>query len=280
MPVDSANRFQQELLQDLGSHSLALPELPDIAMRVRDVVNGGNCSVAELSRIIATDAALSAHLIRIANSPLMYAGMAIDSLEMSVERLGMKRVRDMVFNLVMEQLFQAPFEPANKKLRQLWEHSMTVAAISYVLAAEFTRLAPEEAMLAGLVHGIGALPIINRAGNFPELLENEAALSLVIAKLHARIGTAILKAWDFPVELVNIPAEHENLARESAQPDYVDVVTVANLQSYIGSEHPLAQADWSKIPAFSRLGLSPAVNLIEKEDMAEEIREAQHLLGP
>ncbi|HEX9803638.1 MAG TPA: HDOD domain-containing protein [Gammaproteobacteria bacterium] len=280
MSTDSAEDIPQQLLQDIERNALALPALPDIAIRVRDAVNGGTCSVGEISRIIATDAALSARLIQVANTPLFRTDIPIESLEKAVECLGMNRLRDMVTNLVMEQLFHAPCEPADKKLRELWEHSLTVAAISHVLAAHFTRLAPEEAMLAGLVHGIGALPLLIRAGDYPGLLEKEAALELALAKLQARLGTVLLEAWNFPAALQTVPAQHENLARDSAQTDYVDVVTVANLQSYIGSEHPLAQADWSKVPAFAKLGLSPEVNLLESEKLATAIREAQRLLAP
>jgi len=278
MSTDSADDIPQQLLQDIERNALALPALPDIAIRVRDAVNGGNCSVGEISRIIATDAALSARLIQVANK--FRSDITIEGLEKAVECLGMNRLRDMVINLVMEQLFHAPCEPADKKLRELWEHSLTVAAISHVLAAHFTRLAPEEAMLAGLIHSIGALPLLIRAGDYPELLENETTLELALSKLQAPLGTLLLKAWNFPAELQAVPAQHENLARDSAQTDYVDVVTVANLQSYIGSEHPLAQADWSKVPAFTKLGISPEANLLESKELAAAIREAQHLLAP
>ncbi len=279
MSTDIAKQFLQELLQDLESNSLVLPTLPEVALRVRDAVDDENATIGDIAKVIATDAALSARLIQVANSPLMRANKAIDSLEMAVNRMGMKLVRDMVISMVMEQMFQATAEVTDKKLRQLWEHSVTVAAISHALAAQFTKLAPEQAMLAGLVHDIGALPILTKAEDYPELLENEAALDMIIAKLHPKIGMAILKAWNFPAELVKVPAEHENLERDSAQTDYVDVVTVANLQSYMGSQHPLAQKDWSNVPAFAKLGLNPEVNVVELEETAEDIKEAQRLLG-
>jgi putative nucleotidyltransferase with HDIG domain len=279
MMTNIAKQFLSELLHDLENNSLVLPTLPEVALRVRDALDDEDSSIGDIAKVIATDAALSARIIQVANSPLMRTSRSIDSLDMAVNRLGIKLVRDMVLSMVMEQMFQATSEVTDKKLRQLWEHSMTVAAISHVLAAQYTKLAPEEAMLAGLVHDIGALPILTKAEDYPELLENEAALELIISKLHARIGTAILKAWNFPAELVKVPAEHENLSRDSAQTDYVDVVTVANLQSYMGSDHPLAKADWSQVPAFAKLGLSPEVNVIEMEETAEDIKEAQRLLG-
>jgi len=279
MSTDIAKQFLQDLLNDLENKTLILPTLPEVALRVRDAVDDEDASISEISRVIATDAALSARIIQVSNSPLMRASKEIETLDMAVNRLGMKLIRDMVISMVMEQMFQATSEVTDKKLREIWEHSTTVAAISHALAAQFTKLVPEQAMLAGLVHDIGALPILTKAEDYPELLESEATLEKIIDKLHGKIGQAILKAWNFPAELVKVPAEHENLERNSSATDYVDVVTVANLQSYMGSTHPLAQKDWSTIPAFDKLGLNPEINVIDMEETADDIKEVQRLLG-
>ena len=279
MSKELAKTFLQELMQELESKTLVLPTLPEVALRVRDAVDDENSSIVGISRVIATDAALSARLIQVANSPLMRATQEIESLEMAVNRLGLKLVRDMVISMVMEQMFQATSELTDMKLRQVWEHSTLVAAISHTLAAQFTKLQPQQALLAGLVHDIGILPIITKAEDYPELLEDEATLNRIIDKLHGKIGYAILKAWNFPADLMRVPLEHEDLQRNSEQVDYSDVVTVANLQSYAGTDHPLASIDWSTVPAFDKLGLSPEINVIEMEETAEDIREAQRLLG-
>lgn len=278
MSTDIAQQFLHELLQDLEEKALKLPALPEVAVKTRDAVDNEKASITDIAKVIASDAALSARLIQVTNKPLIQTGNVVDSLEMAVELLGRERTRALVFSMVMEQMFQSNSDLIDKKLRQIWEHSTTVAAISHALAAKFTSLSPVQAMLAGLVHDIGFLPLLSKAEYYPKLLENEAALDEIIGKLHARIGTSILKSWHFPEELLKVPAEHENLERNSAQTDYVDVVTVANLQSYLGSQHPLAHKDWSKVPAFSKIGISPRVNVIELEETAEDIREVQHIL--
>ncbi|MBE0509260.1 MAG: HDOD domain-containing protein [Gammaproteobacteria bacterium] len=277
--MDIAKEFLQELLKELDNKTLVLPTLPEVALRVRDAVDDEDASINDISKVIATDAALGARLIQVANSPLMRASQEIESLDMAVNRLGLKLVRDMVISMVMEQMFQATSELTDKKLREIWEHSTLVAAISHTLAAQFTKLSPQQALLAGLVHDIGALPILTRAEDYPQLLENETALDRIIEKLHSKIGYAILKAWNFPAELVKVPLEHENLQRDSEQVDYVDIVTVANLQSYMGTDHPMAKLDWSKVPAFAKLGLNPEINVVEMEETAEDIKEAQRLLS-
>lgn len=270
----------QQLIQESENRSLKLPFLPDIASTIRDAVANENAPVADIARLLASDAALSVRIIQLANHPSIGgAAQEIDSLEKAVKHLGLPTVRDLVFILVMEQMFRSGTELIDKKLGQLWEHSTTVSAICHALAAKFTTLSPVRAMLAGLIHDIGYLPILSRAEDYPELLENEAELDVILTRQHARIGTALLEDWKFPVELIGIPAEHGNLQRQSSQTDYIDVVTVANLQSYLGNEHPLASGEWSNIPAFARLGLSPEVNVLKMEETAEDIREVQCLLN-
>lgn len=266
------------LLGDLESGRLILPTLPEVALRVRDAVDDENASLVAITRIIATDAALSARLVQVANSPLMRSARPIESVDMAVNWLGLKLVREMVMSMVMEQMFQATSELTDRKLREVWRHSTLVAAISHALAAQYTSLSPQQAMLAGLVHDIGVLPILTHAEDHPELLADAERLDTIIDELHGRIGHAILDAWHFPEELVQVAMGHEDLQRESETVDFVDIVTVANLQSYTDTNHRLTRVDWGSVPAFSRLGLSPELNVIEMDATAEDIEEAQRML--
>ncbi|MCK5640376.1 MAG: HDOD domain-containing protein [Gammaproteobacteria bacterium] len=274
-----AETFLKELIDDLKNNRLVLPTLPEVALKVRDAVNDENASTKDIAKVISSDAAISARLLQFANSPLMRASQPIDNLEGAVNRLGMRLVKDTVTSMAMEQMFQATSDVTDRKLREIWDHSSQVAAISHALASQFTKLKPEQAMLAGLVHDIGALPILTKAEDTPELLADETKLDYILLTLHSQIGAAILKTWNFPPELVAVAADHEKLDRDSTETDYVDVVQVANLQSYMDSKHPLAQADWDNIPAFAKLGLAPDVNVIELDQTAKEIEEVKAMLG-
>ena len=277
--TDISRQFYDELLADLEHNRLVLPTLPEVALKVRDVVDDPDSSIGDLVKIIVSDPALSARLIQVANSPLMRAGRQIESVDAAVSRLGMRIVRDLATSMVMQQMFQATSDVTDQRLRQLWEHSTEVAAICHALAGQFTKLNPEQALLAGLVHDIGAMPILTKAEDFPELLQDEKALDWVIKELHPRIGGAILRSWNFPPDLVDVAEQHENMGYNSAATDFVDVVIVANLQSYLGSGHPMAEQDLSQVPAFAKLGLSPDVNVIEMEETGNAIRETQQLLS-
>ena len=279
MDAAAEEKFLDELLQDLEKDKLVLPTLPEVALKVRDTLENEDASLADVAKVITSDAALSARMIQVAYSPLLRASRAIETVEAAVTRMGSNMIRNLVTSMVMEQMFQATSDVTDKRLRQIWEHSTEVAAIAHALASQFTKLQPDQAMLAGLVHDIGALPILTRAEDLPELLEDEAALDSIISKVHTTIGAEILKKWNFPVELVDVAAEHENLKRDSKNgPDYVDVVTVANLQSIIGSDHPLTKTDWSKIPAFAKLGLEPDVSVVDMDETNANIEAARSAL--
>ncbi len=271
--------FVNELIDDLETGHLQLPTLPEVALRVRDVVDDENASAGQIADIIAQDAALSARLIQVANSPLYRGRQEIDRLSMVVSRLGNKLVRNLVTSQVMKQMFQATNDMVDQRLRSVWEHSVQVAAIARALAGNTPGVMPDQAMLGGLLHDIGILPILYRAEERDELLETPDLLDHLITRLHTRIGGAILKHWKFPDSLVAVAAEHENLERTHSGPaDLVDVVQVANLQSHIDTDHPLANVDWSTVSAFHRMGLDDDVHEIELLDV-EAIEEVQNLFA-
>lgn len=270
--------FVDELIQDLETGQLQLPTLPEVALRVRDVVDDENANATQIAEIIGQDAALSARLVQVANSPLYRGRNEIDRLSMVVARLGNKLVRNLVTSQVMKQMFQATNDLVDQRLREVWEHSVQVAAISRALANSAPGVLPDQAMLAGLIHDIGILPILYRAEERDELLETPGLLDQLIARLHTRIGGAILQHWKFPEPLVAVASEHEDIEREHPGPaDLVDLVLVANLQSHTGSDHRLGDADWSRISAFQRLGLDVDVHEIELTGVQEEIDEVQRL---
>lgn len=275
-----ADDFLAELLDALNNDRLTLPTLPEVALRIREAVDDPNVSAGKLAAAIGNDAALAARLIKVANSPLLRGRMVVDNLQSAITRLGITFVRNLATGLAMEQMFQATHDLVDKRLRESWEHSIEVASISHVLASHYTRLKPDQATLAGLVHEIGILPILACAEDTPELLADEDTFNRIIDQLHPKIGTAILRAWDFPPELVDVPEGYLNLGRNSANgPDYVDVVTVANLQSYAGTNHPLTSFDWSQVPAFAKLGLSPEVDVHTAEELSEDYEVAKQLLS-
>ena len=131
-------------------------------------------------------------------------------------------------------------------------------------------------MFAGLIHNIGALPILVWAEPIPNIITSDDAVNSMISELQGELGRAILTEWRYPSDLVVVPELYEDFERENEATDYVDVVQVASLLSFAGTSDPRAHFEWWELPSAARLGLG--------RDAGEELLEsaqdnAQNLSG-
>ena len=272
------DQIQEELLFAIEDDALILPTLPEVAIRVREAAENPNIGTHTLSRVISSDAALSARLIKVVNSPLLRGNREINDLQAAIDRLGINYTCSLAIGLAMEQMFQATNEIVDAKLREVWARSTEIAAISQVLCRHFTRLQPDQATLAGLVHQIGILPILTYAEERELLLRDIDSLDHVIERLHPQLGERILQAWDFPEAIACVPRRIHDFTRDSLKVDYVDIVQVAILQSHLGTRHPLTKLDWKAIPAFAKLGLNPSADIQSDQDLQGALRAAMSML--
>ncbi|RDH45077.1 HDOD domain-containing protein [Zooshikella ganghwensis] len=272
-----AEQILTELTEAIENEELFMPTLPEVALRIRETAEDPDVDVPTLAKVVSNDAAISARIIKVVNSPLMRASREIDNINMAVNRLGITYTANLATGLAMEQMFQATSDVVDKILRNVWQHSTEVAGISHVLCRHFTRLMPDQATLAGLLHQIGVLPIltyVEERGSIPDSI----SLSRVIEEIHPRLGTRILRAWDFPENIAVVPSQYTNFSRDSDKVDYVDIVMVANLQTLAGSGHPYTKLDWTQIKAFEKLGINPEDEEGESEDLTAEMDAAMSLL--
>jgi putative nucleotidyltransferase with HDIG domain len=282
MASTQVEQFWQDLVGDIRANRLVLPALPDVAIRTRRLLDNPKSASNQVARAISADAVLTTRLLRVVNSPLYRTRHQIDDIRTAVTRLGNANVRSMVTSLAMEQIYQnklaSPFK--RRYLARSWEHGIMVAALSYVISDRYTGLNPDEAMLAGLIHDIGKLPIIEYSEMLSDFSENEQRLDRLLEALHPRVGALVLRAWKFAPEMVAVAAEHEDLQRApETDTDYTDVVIVANLLSHVGTDHPHTRLDWSTIPAFERLALTPEESIDVMKNAREQINEIKRLLA-
>ncbi len=132
--------FQDALQNAISEDRIILPTLPEVALQVRDAVESEDTTAVQVAELVATDAALSARLLQVANSPLYRGRSPIDSIQVAITRLGNKLVRSLVVSLAMKQIFQATSDTLDKKLRTNWAQSVQIAAISRVLAHPLPQL--------------------------------------------------------------------------------------------------------------------------------------------
>ncbi|MDH4583132.1 HDOD domain-containing protein [Pseudomonas sp. BN415] len=273
-----ADKVLQDLTKAIECDELVLPTLPEVALKVRETAEDPNSGIHDLAKVIGNDAALTARIIKVVNSPLLRTSKEITDLQMAISRLGINYTSNLATGLAMEQMFQATTDVVDRKMREVWNKSTEIAGICHVLCRHYTRLMPDQATLAGLVHQIGVLPILTYAEEHNELLADSISLNHVIERIHPLIGDRILRAWEFPEPIAAVPSQYLDFSRNSARVDYIDIVQVATLQSYLGSEHPYTQLDWGQVPAFAKLGLDPNVDMQADEDLSAAMEAAMSLL--
>lgn len=270
------NAFLDELYEAIRCDRITLPTLPEVALRVRDAMEQETSSAAEIANIIATDAAVSARLLQVANSPLYRGQVAVNSVQMAVSRLGLRLVRYLVVSLAMQGMFRSSSKALDRRFRRLWGNNVQVAAIARVLAKPLRHLETDQAMLAGLIHAIGALPILVHAEQ--ERVGTEDELDHLLEQLGPTVGRMILESWDFPPSLTAVAAHYNDLDYDGGpQADYVDIVIVARLQSLLGSDHPDAARDWGSIKSFDKIGLAAEIEVVQLEGAEDEINDVSAL---
>jgi HD-like signal output (HDOD) protein len=275
---DIGQKIKQDILDAIENDSIVLPTLPEIALNVREITENEDSSLFDLIEVINKDTALSARLLKVSNSPLFRGANEITNLNMAVNRLGMQYTSNLATGLVMEQMFQATSEMIDTRMRATWQRSTEVAGICNVLARQHSHLAAGQATLAGLVYAIGALPVLKYVEDNDVQISSEM-LDNVVDELQPIIGEKILEKWDFPAELRPVPKECVNFSRTGTKPDYADLVMVAMLQNYIGTDHKYVEMDWQGISAFKRMGIDPSIDPNEDEDLTAQMEAAMALLS-
>lgn len=250
------HRLLMEFYLELRSNQMSLPSVPDVAWKVRRLVEREDTSAEHVAQAVSADPAMAAKLVRASNSPLYRGFRDVRNVREAVVRLGMRTTRQLVTVFAMREVFNTRQASLQKEMDRLWRHSREVAALCWVLADSATRLNPEEAMLAGLLHDIGVVPVLVQAEHHVNLFADQANLNHAITELRGDVGTAVLESWSFPPAFVEAVRHAEDWGYESREPEpqLVDVVIVAQLHSMIGSSQNAGLPSFDEVPAYRRLG--------------------------
>lgn len=273
----------KRLLKDLSNNRLQLPSVPDVAIKIRQSLNDEKSNFRHIANIIASDPAITTKIIKTANSALYRSIHKIDDCQMAVTRLGTKVTSQLVTSFSMKELFTTKNKALKKKMMAIWKHSREVAALSFVLAKITPGFNPEHALLAGLLHDIGAIPIITYADKHPEILDGEVDFDYIIQQLKGEVGAAILTKWNFSADLVTTAREAEHWLRQPGEkPEYCDIIIVAQLHALVGQPEAAETPRLDEVPAFTKLALgqlTPELSIKVLEQAKEQVEETIKLLA-
>ncbi|MDE2296465.1 MAG: HDOD domain-containing protein [Gammaproteobacteria bacterium] len=280
--TDVAFGFVQALAAELSSGRLDLPSFPEIAIRVRRVLADDNSTLEKVVRVVGSEPALAARLLRMANSAsLNTTGRQIADLRTAINRMGYNMVRSASMSFAMAQIRNnSKLASIKPQLDELWERSTLVAAIAYVIARRCTKLNPDAAMLAGTMHGIGKLYVLTRVAAHPELFVSADAVKRIIDEWHVQIGRAILESWEFAEETVAAIGDQDDPDRDGPEvADLGDVIATANMAAPYASRPDQLPASAATLAAPTRLGLDQESLRRVLDESAVEMAALRSALG-
>lgn len=231
-PADApAFRFLNAIATDLARGEITFPTFNQATLKIRQTLDVPDVDAERVANVVATEPLLAARLVRMANAAAMNpSGKPVADVRSAIVRLGFSVVRSVAVAVAFEQLRERVVAPEHGRLAAAaWHHSLHVAATAYVLAKRMTRLNPDEALFAGLVHDIGHFYLLSQASKYPELERAPAELDALLADWHPSIGQSVLHDFRLAEGILEAVAEHEHATYRLPLRTLHDLVTLANL---------------------------------------------------
>lgn len=208
-----------------------LPSAPHVVSRLVALTDR-DADTRELLAAIERDPALTARILRTANSPFFAQTRNVTSVKRAVVVLGLPMVRNLTLGLTVWDATTSHI--AARDARRLWEHSLAVATVAQHLATHTRACSAADAFTAGLLHDVGKLVL---ARQFPDAYRPLLVPTPVRSRLpaleraavghdHAEIGALLFERWRLPKLLIEAVARHHE---EPLAPDEAGVVAAANL---------------------------------------------------
>lgn len=281
--VSRAFDFVRHLVASLPGKDVELPSFPDVVRRLQIALADPGTSARDLVAIIESEPVLSARLLQMANSAAMNAaGNPATSIKAAVSRLGFNLVRLTAMTHAMRQMErQESLRPIRAELGNIWRASNEVAAICYVVAKRAFGRQPDEAMLAGLMHGIGALYIVTHTQKADPALREDPEFREIVRDWQPRLGKAILDGWGLPERIGHAVANQDEILGTPPQnmEPLARLLAAAKLRHRLGSDpelrRQLPQAD--DLMRSVSLGAGTFLDLVASGH--QDIEEMQHLLA-
>ncbi|MBV2129984.1 HDOD domain-containing protein [Arsukibacterium indicum] len=277
----SAQRALLIILDEkIRSDRLVLPTLPDIALRVRERADDPQISLQQMADVISQDPALSARMIKVANSAFMGRSIQVNSLNQAVTRIGLSQIKNIAIAMAMEQLFVSQHKQVQQQLDRLWRDSVQTASVAvaclqfYKARHRNCKLSSDVMALAALVHNIGALPVLIEAERHPEVFGHPAFMQVLIDKIAATVGLKIIKSWGFGDEFLPV-VQHWRTARSEPEPGYTDFVRLAA----INRNYYLPELAQTLLAEYVSRELVPVPEFMQQREIADTYQDVRSLFN-
>ena len=271
VPPGSENTAQTgtaEQLRNIIMTTRDLPAMPQVAAKVLELSSDPNTSAQKLQQVIADDQAMTARILKIANSAMYSCSRKVKTLTEAIVMLGFNSIRSLVVTSAARNLYNTQSSRTGLKERLLWEHSIGTAFACRILAQKFAPNLTEEAFLAGLMHDIGKLVLNQKVPQeFDEIVqvvynENRSFYATEVEVLgfdHTQVGSMLVNKWKLSPLLEDVILKHHDPSALRAEDTLLVLLDLANKLCHKMSigfiEDP--DLDLATCPANRILGLPP-----------------------
>jgi len=205
-----AQTLGAELIETFNNPDYRPPPLPGVALELMSLSNRNDATIDRIVRLLEQDEMLAGGVMRLIGSPIYAARTRVRSLKEAVVRLGVRTVRDLVFETALNQgVFR--LAEYSETIEQIRRHSTVTAYIARIVCKQ-AKIDEDLAFLCGLLHDIGFAGLLFAVSN----IEAEASPPLIqlwpeIDVLHERASRLVTKLWNLPVELQELVGHHHHL---------------------------------------------------------------------
>ena len=200
-----------EGIPNLGSYSGVLQEM-------EEVLNDPQSTLSEVGKVIEKDPALTARLLKLANSSFFGFPSRLETVSEAITLIGIQQVQDLISASTVIEIFEG-VSAELVSMASFWKHSLACGVAARLLALERRVPKPEKFFVGGLLHDVGRLALYSKvpdqARAIFELAQGQRMLlreaeSEVLGFDHAEIGEALLRAWNYPANLVQAVRYHHS----------------------------------------------------------------------
>ena len=226
-----------DYIRDKVKTIISLPALPAIAMEVVEMVDNPKTSASQLGKIISTDQALTAKVLKIANSPFYGFPKKISTIDFAIIVLGFDALKEIVISISLVSSLQKKTDSYFDS-KAFWDHSIATGVIARKLARDLGYRISGEVFVGALLHDMG-ISVMHRYFNneFKRIVDiaRESDLSFmeaeesVLSVTHADIGSWLAERWNLPDHLVEGVLLHATPGKAEKNPELVAIIHCADV---------------------------------------------------
>jgi HD-like signal output (HDOD) protein len=208
----------QQILERIEAQPKYIPRRPSLLPKLLATVNDNEATMAEMSRIIAQDPALTGNLIRIANSPIYRAaGQPVESIDRAVTMVGVQGIRSIIASALLQPLMAAGSGAFSKFPEAVWEHTLYAAVAGEAHSTQVEGAEPFVSQLIGLLYGLSAIVVFrivrDQFAAHPHLSPDPGSIARLLETWVAPTAGRIAVSWELP-QRVQYALESQTLAAE------------------------------------------------------------------